>query len=120
MKRRFMFETTNREVFAKALGYIAELAKVYGEDEMDLTIAGEVPADQSRAKVRYRAIAGNDALKALGNRTVIGTLFAHLLSEGPCTVPDLRTKFNYTDKSVQSGLQKLRTMALVESEEIPA
>jgi hypothetical protein len=68
--------------------------------------------------VQYRAVAGKDALDALGATTVNGIIFTHLLESGPCTVKQIRETRPYSDKAVQSIIHRLKHMGLVVAEPI--
>ncbi len=72
--------------------------------------------------VEYAAIAGAAALEAIGATTVKGIVYQHLLNCGPCTEKQIREAFKgaYTRKSVESTLDKLKTMGVVKPQEIAA
>lgn len=71
-----------------------------------------------RQTVQYRAIAGADALEAIGPHTVQGIIYSHLLKNGPCTEKDIRESKTFTKKSVESALDKLKTKGVVVGERL--
>lgn len=83
----------------------------FGNEPLDLK-AEVIPAKATRekARVKYVARVGKDILEALGDKTVRGILFGHVLNAGEngVTASGLRKITGYTEKSVQSGLDKLQ------------
>lgn len=100
----------------------AVVTAVSGIDPIAAVELGEVIAPEkhgrSDARVQYRAVAGMDALEALGATTVNGILFRHIVEHGPCTVKGIRAERPYSDKAVQSVLWRLKHMGLVVAEEV--
>jgi hypothetical protein len=91
----------------------------HAKDEDVLMAAEELkPAEKaSRAQVRYAARASEDVLKALGSKTVQGVLFTHIL-KGAKTTRELIEITGYTQKSVESGVHKLKVAEIIAPEPI--
>ena len=73
--------------------------------------------DAHEPRLKYKATGQLDALEALGQTTIMGIVYAHLLDHGPCTIREIRrAKPSLSDKSIQSIIFKLRHSDLVVGE----
>ena len=123
MKAVLTFKDAMVSNILKAIEMVSAVA---GEDVAVELINDDMPIVKPMrgrgATVQYRAIAGAEALMAIGEHTVRGIIYAHLLACGPCTEKDIRVakKGSYTRKSVESVLHQLKTMGVVVGQPIPA
>src|SRR3990167_5999073 len=92
---------------------IAVIIRVTGEE---IAVRVSKPGDKDPARIRYRAVGASDAITDLGHSTVVGIIFSHLIEHGPCTAREIRAEKPFTDKSVQSAIDKLKRMHLVQGE----
>jgi hypothetical protein len=78
-------------------------------DEATRKGSKKVQDGEDIAKVKYVAVAGRDIMESLGDATVRGILFGHVLKAGEkgITAAELIKITRFTKKSVQSGLDKL-------------
>lgn len=68
--------------------------------------------------VQYRAVSGSEALEMLGETTMRGIVYKHLLVNGPKTVADIMQKLGHGLKSVESSVDKLKTAGVVVPEPV--
>ena len=129
MLHRYIIETDNDECSKWVIPFLVMISTVTGSSK-SLRITEVEQGDQIRlvtprgnghdlSTVRYHAIGQHDAIALLGETTVIGMVFAHILEHGPCTVREIRqAKPGLSDKSLQSVVWKLRHSGLVEARAI--
>ena len=129
MLHRYIIETENDECAKWVMPFLVMISTVTGSAK-SLKITEVEQSDQIRlvtprgnghdySMVRYHAIGQHDAIALLGEATVIGMVFAHILEHGPCTVKEIRqSKPGLSDKSLQSVVWKLRHSGLVEARAI--
>ena len=96
---------------------LANLERTTGEETqveiVDLE-AEKAKADKHGPKVQYSAIAGPDAVEALGSTTIKALVFAHVLKNGPCTVAEVRTAMPaLTPAAVNQQLSQLKLSSLI-------
>lgn len=75
-------------------------------------------AQPSRSRVKYVALGDATAIPDLGEKTIIGLIYAHLLANGPTTDREIRDTKYFNAHTIQASLQKLKQMGLVGVEEI--
>lgn len=95
------------------------VVELSGEDVNVSISKGRLASAEVRVpRVQYRAIGTSEALQALGQTTVVGLIYSHILEHGPCTVADIRRDKFYGAKSVESSIHKLKHMGLVAAEPV--
>ena len=119
MRRKVIFDV-DEPTFKWLMGFTAMFQHGTGQ-ALNMVIkeireGGELQPE--RATVKYHAVGGQDALAALGERTIIGLIFAHLLEHGPKTNREIMLEKSFNRNTVEASIYRLRTQGLVESREI--
>ena len=112
---------TCSETVSKLL--ITMLSSLTEEVSVEVVPARLPEGRQINPRVRYRVIAPEsapDALKALGEHTIMGMIFSDLIDR-PLTAKDIRMKRPaFKDSTIQTDLVKLRYAGLIVAEPIVA
>jgi hypothetical protein len=101
-------------------GLVAIMQHNLGADVVSMRVVGNIDkGDRTAPRKQYRAVAGEDALEAIGSTTLMGLIYSDILEHNPTTVRDIRGRFPATsNKGVQSVVWKLRHSGFVEEEAI--
>lgn len=111
----------NDEMYKWVMGFVAMCEHATGES---INILVKEVGDTSetelrdRSTVRYAAIGDRSALAALGEKTIIGIIFAHLLDNGPKTAKEIGREKPFNMKTLVASLWRLRQQGLIESQVI--
>jgi len=90
------------------------------------SVGGDAPEailiQSDRSRVQHRAVAEQkpEIMAELGEKTIIGLIFSHLVSKGPKTARQIRLELPIKVSTIDSSLQKLGVLGLVQSEPIPS
>ena len=122
MRKRITIEV-DEVAFPWLTGFIATMEHAlkcqFNVSIRDIDEAGhEVGARPDRSTVRYHAIAGREALTALGDKTIIGLIFAHLCEKGARTAKEIQVEKPFNMKTIVASIYRLREMGLVEGQKI--
>ena len=123
MTRRITFEL-DEVAFPWLMGFIAtmehalKIAIKVSIKDMDEGGTLSSPHGGDRSTVKYAALGGRDALTALGESTIIGLIFAHLLDHGPQTAKEIGQGKPFNKKTIEASLWRLRHQGLITTEEI--
>ena len=123
MTRRITFDL-DEAAFPWLMGFIAtmehalHIAIKVSMKELDEAGAMVGPNGGDRSTVKYATLGGRDALTALGESTIIGLIFAHLLDHGPQTAKEIGQGKPFNKKTIEASLWRLRHQGLITAEEI--
>lgn len=119
MKRKVTFEVDDT-VYRWIIGFIAMVEHATGQALSpvikEIREGQEVIPD--RSTVRYHAVGAREAVEALGERTIVGIIYSHLLDQGPKTAKEIRAEKGFNMKTIEATIYRLRQMDLVQSQEI--
>ena len=102
------------EGFRMILGIIGAMSIVQVEDGRE--VVKEVTAKVDRSEVKYVAkVDLQEALKDLGDKTVVGLIYAYLVEAGPMTQKQIKLSRPWKPKTIESCLYMLRHKGFVES-----
>ena len=112
----------NDEMYKWVMGFVAMCEHATGESiNIMVKEVGDEAAEteaRDRSTVRYAAIGDRSALTALGEKTIIGIIFAHLLDNGPKTAKEIGRDKPFNMKTLVASLWRLRQQGLIESQVI--
>ena len=117
---RIIIDVPTEEVKAWVLSFLAlieirlKCAIPYSVKEL----RAEAQSRVGQARVQYVALAGLEVLKDLGERTMVGLVFAHIYESGPITAKEIEQAKCMKKKTVESNIHALRHMGLVGTRDI--
>ena len=110
-------DETQYQGFRAILGVIGamSIAQVTG-DGSEVVKVKEVVVKADQSTVKYVAkVDLQEALKDLGDKTVVGLIYAYLVEAGPMTQKEIKLSRPWKPKTIESCLYMLRHKGFVES-----
>jgi len=121
MLRRVTIEVED-DAFPWLMGFVATMEHALHRQFQPVVrevVNGQAVSDKpDQSRIRYAAIAGREALAALGDSTIIGIIFAHLVDNGPKTAKEIQQEKPFNLKTIVASIYRLKQMELVEGREI--